>query len=73
MSLKWKTIHETDESKFSFSEKEIGFKFNLAWGIKKIWIKKLDNKFKIDNLQHFVAFIILQLIVDQVPTATDEF
>ena len=71
MSLKWKTIHETDESNFSFSE--IGFKFNLAWGIKKIWIKKIDNKFKIDNLQHFVAFIILQLIVDQVPTATDEF
>ena len=34
MSLKWKTIHETDESKFSFSE--IGFTFNLAWGIKKI-------------------------------------
>ena len=42
-------------------------------GHKKIWIKKIDNKFKIDNLQHFVAFIILQLIVDQVPTATDEF
>ena len=48
---------------------EIGFKFNLAWGIKKYRSRNL----KIDNLQHFVAFIILQLIVDQVPTATDEF